>query len=1076
MARQDFLDAQSLVDKLNKEFDKHRGIIEATAESVQKLQAEYKKLPSDYLKIQREIQNTLKAQANAEKALTQAKQQTEKLTQDQIRTAKARLALTQAETKAADQKAKAEAKATAELAKAENFYNRVNVRVRALTATYNDLAMRKELGMKLNTKEEAQLASMEKRLIKYQGAIAKVNERIGKYGHNVGNYASGTNQLNLAVGQFARELPNAGISLNTFIISLSNQFGQLIDGINATVAANKELIKQGQPVKSVLAQIMSSVFSLQTALFLGIAVFTAYNDEITTWIGGLFGANEQLEKLRENQEKLNTSQRTGLKSTVEARTALKENLAIARDTALSDTERQIALKKLRAEYPLYFKNLTDQQILAGQTAEAEEKIIEALNKRGQANEAANVIAENDKRLIDLEAELKKEQDLLVANRKRVELRRQQAQGDAQFSGALANAETAYANSQEKVNKLLEERTEINKQNVSQQDLILKLRKESIGLDYQEEEGQNKQLQREALVDFEASEYEARRRRLELEGEAQRKMTEDTTNGFADREAAAKRYNEILLELAEMRRVESVRVLHKETDDTISELKRRAAEGEITQRNANAVISSIEKDERAKLKLIHEEYSADVISANETVEESFKNVWGNISEQERSNKVAEAQIANLRQMALLYDNIGGETTNAQYAKLENNIRKIGQLQEDNAVNELRAKRDSIQAEIDKIKQQEKSEINNEAINKLLGEQLALDTQILNVENKRAEEIANLHRQMKEATRDYLDSYSQGFLEESGLGSLGKIFDQVTYQVVNDLGEIETRTGSTFDKLYDQAQTTGEKIAVVFTTMTDVMTQAFEFARQNQEARFDAEYAGLERQRDIQLQFAGESEAGRAEIERQYEEKRREIRIREAKAQKEQALFNAIVNTAQAVVAALPNIPLSVIVGALGAAQIAMIASRPIPAYAEGTDNHEGGLMLVNDAKGGNYQELIKTPDGKAYLPKGRNVLMDAPKGTQVLKAGTFDKELNALLEQNSIAPFAATLLRDTYGEININSGGGLTRDDLDSVMAKYTSKSSFVLNVDENGFNAYKQQRNTRTQIIGGRITGKGTGI
>ncbi|BBQ04293.1 tail length tape-measure protein [Enterococcus phage Bp29] len=56
-----------------------------------------------------------------------------------------------------------------------------------------------------------------------------------------------------------------------------------------------------------------------------------------------------------------------------------------------------------------------------------------------------------------------------------------------------------------------------------------------------------------------------------------------------------------------------------------------------------------------------------------------------------------------------------------------------------------------------------------------------------------------------------------------------------------------------------------------------------------------------------------------------------------------------------------------------------------AYANGTP--EGGHpingpMMVNDGRGA---ETVITPDGRAFIPKGRNVVLNAPKGTHVLTA-------------------------------------------------------------------------------------------
>lgn len=57
---------------------------------------------------------------------------------------------------------------------------------------------------------------------------------------------------------------------------------------------------------------------------------------------------------------------------------------------------------------------------------------------------------------------------------------------------------------------------------------------------------------------------------------------------------------------------------------------------------------------------------------------------------------------------------------------------------------------------------------------------------------------------------------------------------------------------------------------------------------------------------------------------------------------------------------------------------------VPAYATGTNNHPGGLALVNDGLGANYREAYRTPDGKTGIfPAKRNLMVNLPKGTSVL---------------------------------------------------------------------------------------------
>lgn len=52
---------------------------------------------------------------------------------------------------------------------------------------------------------------------------------------------------------------------------------------------------------------------------------------------------------------------------------------------------------------------------------------------------------------------------------------------------------------------------------------------------------------------------------------------------------------------------------------------------------------------------------------------------------------------------------------------------------------------------------------------------------------------------------------------------------------------------------------------------------------------------------------------------------------------------------------------------------------------GTDFHPGGMALVNDQRGPLYKELVQLPNGKAFIPQERNVFLDLPRGSKVLKA-------------------------------------------------------------------------------------------
>ena len=55
------------------------------------------------------------------------------------------------------------------------------------------------------------------------------------------------------------------------------------------------------------------------------------------------------------------------------------------------------------------------------------------------------------------------------------------------------------------------------------------------------------------------------------------------------------------------------------------------------------------------------------------------------------------------------------------------------------------------------------------------------------------------------------------------------------------------------------------------------------------------------------------------------------------------------------------------------------------HAQGTNYHPGGLAIVNDQRNSNYKELVTLPDGRSFIPEGRNVLLPLPRGSKVLRA-------------------------------------------------------------------------------------------
>ena len=127
---------------------------------------------------------------------------------------------------------------------------------------------------------------------------------------------------------------------------------------------------------------------------------------------------------------------------------------------------------------------------------------------------------------------------------------------------------------------------------------------------------------------------------------------------------------------------------------------------------------------------------------------------------------------------------------------------------------------------------------------------------------------------------------------------------------------------------------------------------------------------------------------------------------ARLEKASALAQAVINTHRAYTRALPNVPLAVLVAALGGAQIAAIASTPIPQFAEGGSvggrrHSQGGTMI--EAEQG---EFILSRDAVASI--GLETVNRLNQGQQVSSGITvngdiygFDDFRDKVLQANKV---------------------------------------------------------------------------
>ena len=174
--------------------------------------------------------------------------------------------------------------------------------------------------------------------------------------------------------QIVRELPAATMGLNMFFLAISNNLPILTDEIKRAAEANKALKAQNQETIPVWKQLVSSIFSWQTALIVAITAMSMYGKEIVSWIGNLFKAKDATEEVRIEQEKLNKSMADARKSAAEETAGLRTLYAMTQNQNASMQDRLAAVNKLQQQYPAYFGNISKEAILAGQASAAYQQL------------------------------------------------------------------------------------------------------------------------------------------------------------------------------------------------------------------------------------------------------------------------------------------------------------------------------------------------------------------------------------------------------------------------------------------------------------------------------------------------------------------------------------------------------------------------------------------------------------------------------------------------------------------------------------------------------------------------------
>lgn len=137
------------------------------------------------------------------------------------------------------------------------------------------------------------------------------------------NPAPKLNNVRMSLQQIARELPTLAIGPQMFFLAISNNIPMFTDALASARKEYEALTDAGKKATPVWKQVLSSLFSWQTAMAALITLSVVYGKEIGGWVKSLFGVKDAALSAAKAQEKVNESFRSSSSDVAEQVTLVR---------------------------------------------------------------------------------------------------------------------------------------------------------------------------------------------------------------------------------------------------------------------------------------------------------------------------------------------------------------------------------------------------------------------------------------------------------------------------------------------------------------------------------------------------------------------------------------------------------------------------------------------------------------------------------------------------------------------------------------------------------------------------------
>ena len=211
----------------------------------------------------------------------------------------------------------------------------------------------------------AQIHALEKQLEELRGKLKLLQEEsesVQVTPADMPNAQRQFNGLHNSIQQMAREMPSLAMGPQMFFLAISNNLPIFTDELARARKEYDELQKSGQKGTPVWKQVLSSLFSWQTAMTTGIMLLVMYGDEIWDWTKDLFSAKKGVDEFNISLKEMTEIEKDGRAQMVRTRFELKSVIDEIKNFTGSKEQEKAKVEELNRKYGEsfgYYKTLSE---------------------------------------------------------------------------------------------------------------------------------------------------------------------------------------------------------------------------------------------------------------------------------------------------------------------------------------------------------------------------------------------------------------------------------------------------------------------------------------------------------------------------------------------------------------------------------------------------------------------------------------------------------------------------------------------------------------------------------------------